>query len=268
MSGSLSSWLALRETADRAARSIALTRALAGVMPLGRSVRILDLGAGTGANMRYLWPFFNVPQEWLLVDLDQELLTEGAWRVSPADNIRVDTLQMNLGALDRPEIFSGRDLVTASALLDLVSESWLQRLATHCRSAGANVLFALTYDGRSTCSPSDPDDDRIRELMNTHQRNNDKGFGRAAGPDGIDAAARAFTAEGYSVRRARSDWELQANGREFQRQLFEGWARAAREIAPDQSAMIDAWYRRRVEHLGDGQSTVIVGHEDLIGLYK
>ena len=218
--------------------------------------------------MRYLWPFFNVPQEWLLVDLDQELLTEGAWRVSPADNIRVDTLQMNLGALDRPEIFSGRDLVTASALLDLVSESWLQRLATHCRSAGANVLFALTYDGRSTCSPSDPDDDRIRELMNTHQRNNDKGFGRAAGPDGIDAAARAFTAEGYSVRRARSDWELQANGREFQRQLFEGWARAAREIALDQSAMIDAWYRRRVEHLGDGQSTVIVGHEDLIGLYK
>jgi hypothetical protein len=266
VSGSLSPWLALRETADRAARSHALTRALSTAMPHGRVLRILDLAAGTGANMRYLWPFFGMPQEWLLVDIDQELLSEAAWRVSPSDGIRVDRQQMNLGPLDRPEIFSGRDLVTASALLDLVSESWLTRLAAHCRAAGASVLFALTYDGRSSCSPSDPDDDAVRELMNTHQRNNDKGFGRAAGPDGTDAAERAFTAEGYRVQRARSDWELQANEREFQRQLFAGWAQAGREIAPDRLAMIDAWLRRRLDYVAAGRSTVTVGHEDLIGL--
>ena len=268
MSGSLSPWLALREAADQAARSRTLARAVAGALPRGRPIRVLDLGSGTGANLRYLAPFFSVPQDWLLVDMDRELLAEAASRTAGLDGVRVETTSMNLGPLDSADMFADRDLVTASALLDLVSEQWLQRLALACRSAGAQALFALTYDGRSSCSPPDATDEMIRELMNRHQRNNDKGFGRAAGPDGAAAAARAFSAEGYQVRRERTDWRLPADAREFQRQLFAGWAEAAREIAPEQSAAIDAWHQRRLAHLETGRSTVIVGHEDLLCLTK
>ena len=122
--------------------------------------------------------------------------------------------------------------MTASALLDLVSETWLQTVARHCREAGAAVLFALTYNGRSHCSPEEPEDDAIRELMNRHQRANDKGFGPAAGPEAIECAARSFAAVGYHVRRESSDWVLPPYMRELQRQLIEGWAEAALEIAP------------------------------------
>jgi SAM-dependent methyltransferase len=269
MSESLSDWLALREPADAAARSVALTRAIVDRLPRDRPPRIVDLGTGTGSNVRYLASHLPAESHWLLVDRDSALLSEATRRLKEARKGRedrkgkvVETREMNLGALD-PAIIEGRDLVTASALLDLVSETWLRALANACRQAGAAALFALTYNGRSRCSPAEPEDDAICDLLNRHQRNNDKGFGRAAGPDAAAAAERGFADAGYHVERAPSDWVLAPDARELQRQLIEGWAEAAREIAPEQTSMIDNWLRRRLAHVDANRSHVVVCHDDL-----
>jgi hypothetical protein len=258
----LSSWLALREPADAAARSASLTRALVDTLPRDRALRIVDLGTGSGSNVRYLEPtvgrpFRGAAPDWLLVDADAALLDE-ARRRQPG----VPTRQMNLGTLDAA-LFVGRDLVTASALLDLVSEGWIESLAAHCRQARAAALFALNYNGESRCTPEEPEDETIRALMNVHQRQNDKGFGRAAGPDASAIAARCFEAVGYTVRRERSDLRLAPDARALQRQLIEGWAEAALEIAPDKSSMIHDWLARRLAHVADGRSHIVVGHDDL-----
>src|SRR5436190_1787015 len=158
---SLSSWLALREPADKAARSAALTQAIAAELLGDRPLRILDLGGGTGSNVRYLSSRLPVPQQWLVIDRDPDLLSE----VSGASaDCHVDTLCRNLGSLDDPAIFSGRHLVTASALLDLVSDQWLRALAERCRTSRAAALFALNYNGRSECMPVEAEDDAIRDL--------------------------------------------------------------------------------------------------------
>ena len=253
----LADWLALREPFDAAARSDVLTRAIAAALPRDRPLKIVDLGAGRGSNARYLTGRLRQPQEWLLVDEDAALLAD-VGGLTPY----FETRQMNLGALD-PAIFEGRHLVTASALLDLVSETWLRSLAARCHAIGAVGLFALTYNGESRCSPTEPEDEGVRELMNSHQRFNDKGFGRAAGPDAIDAAERCFSEVGYRVQRASSDWILPPEARELQRQLVEGWAEAATEIAPGQSPMIRSWRSRRLAHIDAGRSRIIVCHEDL-----
>lgn len=260
MGHSLADWLALREPFDAEARSDALTHAIADALPGERPLKIVDLGAGRGSNVRYLIPRLPRPQEWLLVDEDAALLAEvpGAMRDVP----HVETRQMNLGALN-PVIFEGRHLVTASALLDLVSETWLRSLAAHCHVIGAAGLFALTYNGDSRCSPAEPEDEAVRDLMNRHQRSNDKGFGRAAGPDAVDAAERCFSELGYRVQRAPSDWALPPEARELQRQLVVGSAEAASEIAPGQSPMIRSWQSRRLAHIDAGRSRIIVCHEDL-----
>jgi hypothetical protein len=257
MGHSLADWLALREPFDAAARSDALTRAIADALPRDRPLKIVDLGAGRGSNARYLAGRLPLPQEWLLLDEDATLLAAVGSLTS-----YFETRPMNLGALD-PAIFEGRHLVTASALLDLVSETWLRSLAAHCQAIGAAGLFALTYNGESRCSPVEPEDDGVRELMNRHQRSNDKGFGRAAGPDAVEAAERCFSEVGYRVQRASSDWILPPEARELQRQLVEGWAQAAIEIAPGQSAMIRSWQSRRLAHIDAGRSRIIVCHEDL-----
>jgi hypothetical protein len=257
---SLSRWLALREPADTAARSAPLTRAIAEALPDDRPLRILDLGSGTGSNVRYLSPRLPVPQQWLVVDRDQELLAEVSGQNA---NCHIDTLCRNLGTLDDPILFSGRHLVTSSALLDLVSDEWLHALAGHCRTSRAAALFTLNYNGRSQCIPVEAEDDTIRDLMNRHQRTNDKGFGRAAGPDAVDCAAASFAAAGYQMRREASDWMLLPGQRELQRQLIEGWAQAAEEIAQEQRSMIHNWLARRLAHIEEGRSRVIVGHDDL-----
>jgi hypothetical protein len=259
----LSDWLALREAADEAARSAALTQAVVEKLPHGKPLRAVDLGTGTGSNVRYLMPRLPADaQQWLLVDRDRSLLTQAIRSLRPVHSIVVETREMNLGALD-PRLFARRDLVTASALLDLVSEAWLRALAGECRTAGATVLFALTYNGRSHCTPAEPEDETIRELMNRHQRQNDKGFGTAAGPDAVDATERCFADVGYQVTREPSDWALAPGAHALQRQLVEGWAFAAREMARDQTPMIDDWLRRRLAHIVANRSHITVGHEDL-----
>jgi len=258
MTESLSEWLSRREAADVAARSTDLLQLLMEKVPLQRPLRIVDLGTGTGSNVRYLSTRLPHPQEWLVADREPALLAELARTV----DVPLTTRATNLGTL-ADDLFDGRDLVTASALLDLVSESWLHSLAQQCRRVGAAALFALTYDGESTCSPAEPEDDLVRALMNQHQRQNDKGFGRAAGPDATDAAARAFVAAGYRVLCAKTNWVLAPSEAVLQRPLVEGWAEAATEIAPDRAGAIADWRVRRLHHIDARRSQIVVGHQDL-----
>lgn len=262
MDNSLADWLTLRESADAAARSASLTSAVSDALgiPSGSPLRILDLGSGTGSNVRYLAPRLLTPQDWLLVDRDPDLLARVP-KSSPS--ISIETRVADLGTLDDPDMFTRRHLVTASALLDLVSESWMSMLAAKCRDTRATVLFALTYNGQSHCSPEEPEDDAVRELLNRHQRNNDKGFGKAAGPDAVECAVRCFSAAGYRIRREASAWDLQPAARELQRQLIKGWAEAAVEIAPDRAPKIESWLARRLAHIDAGRSRVTVGHDDV-----
>lgn len=274
-SGSFLQWLGLREAADAAARSRRVTELVARSLKNVNPLHALDLATGTGANLRYLAPRLeNSRQDWLVVDRDRDLLGELAARL-PAKNGRVacraETREIDLSTLEHPEIFAGRDLVTASALLDLVSERWLRDLAARCREAGAAVLLALTYDGRSECLPAEPEDVSVRELFNQHQRSAPGLGGPALGPDAPDAAERALTEEGFAVERAASDWTLSAGSRssaELQRRLIEGWAEAAAEIAPDRGDEIDNWLARRLAHVDAGRSRIVVGHQDLAGIPK
>lgn len=264
----LTEWLVLREPVDAASRSRTLAIAVAELFPRDRPLRILDLGTGTGSNIRYLAEHLPETQHWLIVDRDEALLAEGArllslWSAFQWFQCHIEARELELGGFDHPEIFDGRQLVTASALLDLVSEGWLRSLAARCRAIGAPVLFALTYTGRFTCSPAEPEDEEVRALFNRHQKSSDTGFGTAAGPDAVDCAARAFAVEGYHVQREPSDWVLASDQVVLQRQLIEGWAEAAAEIAPDKAAMIRDWRTRRVAHVDAGRSDIVVGHEDL-----
>jgi SAM-dependent methyltransferase len=261
LSGFTTDWLALREPADAVARATALVDPF--VLSAGATRRVVDLGAGTGANLRYLAPRLGGAQEWLAVESDPTLLGELAARAAPA-GARVHTLRLDLARNLEALPLDRHALVTAAALLDLVSATWLARLAARCVAAQADVLFALTYDGRIEWSPAEVGDARIRELVNAHQRT-DKGFGPALGPDAGAEAARLFESLGYRMRSTRSDWRLGTASGALQAALVEGWVAAAIEIAPLEANALEDWRRRRRAHLAVGASRLRVGHIDVAG---
>jgi hypothetical protein len=286
MDDALAHWLALREAADAVARSAGLTRAVAAHIERASPANVLDLATGTGSNFRFLAGRLPRTQRWLAVDrsaslLDQLSIRTSAWGAEHGYKVttdgtacvlsgerldcRIETMRRNLDSLDDADIFADRHLVTASALLDLVSEPWLRSLASRCRAAGAAALFTITYNGITSCLPAEPEDAMVLNLFNRHQRT-DKGLGGpAAGPDAAACAVRCFAEAGYDVRNEPSDWHLGPSDVELQRQLIAGWAEAATEMAVDAAAIIAGWRNRRLQHVEAGRSRLVVGHTDVAG---
>ncbi len=262
MSGFSAEWLAARESADHAARATtSLLRWLLPSLPAGRPLRVLDLACGTGSNLRYLAPRLGAAQTWTLIDHDPALLATlprefAGCRVE----VRRLDLALELGSID----FSSFDLVTSSALLDLVSESWLAALVRLCRETRTAVLFALSYNGHMSFEPAIKDDGTVHELFNRHQRT-DKGFGPALGPDAANTTLALLEQAGYEVRADTTDWVLDDGQRALQAALIPGCAAAAADMSPGKKNAISAWCEQRLSAIAAGPARIRVGHQDIAG---
>jgi trans-aconitate methyltransferase len=82
MSGFSAEWLALREPADRRARSRALVAELRSVFAGRDTAAVIDLGCGTGSNLRALAASLPRRQSWRLVDRDPALLSAARERLA------------------------------------------------------------------------------------------------------------------------------------------------------------------------------------------
>jgi len=271
VSGFSPEWLALRRAADERARwregAIRYLRAL----PENLALPLLDMACGSGANCVYLASLLAQPRDWLITDHDAVLLTRAHGQCAALHGVRnllerqLD-LAHDLDSLDLGNVAG----VSAAALLDLVSEPWLERLIVLCATARLPLLFALSYDGRITLSPSDAEDENIRQAVNEHQRG-DKGFGPALGPTATTVAMTLLRAQGYHVAVAASDWRLDAGDTAdaaLLAPLLHGWALAADEQLPSVASTnrVASWLRRRELAMAAGALQVQVGHQDLLAL--
>lgn len=260
MSGFSAEWLELREPYDLRARNPAVIAAVAAALANRPSVTIVDLACGTGSTLRALASHIKARQNWRLFDNDLSLLARAPQSSPP--NINVTTVPVDLShdlelALDGPA-----DLVTTSALLDLVSDEWLQRFAIEAAARRLPVYAALSYDGRIEFTPVDAGDKKIIAAVNAHQRT-DKGFGAALGPAAAQAAVGCFERVGYSVVQGDADWMFGPQDREIQIELLSGWAAAARDLGEIPLVEVTEWLSRRRGLLATGRSLIRVGHRDL-----
>ena len=257
-------WLALREPFDHAARSVVLAQRL--VQRLPQRPKIVDLGAGTGSMFRYLAPIIGRRQDWLLVDADTGLLDEAfgrtaAWArrrgftataadselqiATPRGLWRMEMVAADLGE----ELPLAADAVVCSALLDLVSVRWLDRLFDRLR---APFLASLIVDGRDTWRPRDPYDARPRAAFRRDQFR-DKGTGRALGPTAWAYALRSLAARGFVTASAPSDWRIPRTALGMQRALIEG--RGANDAV---------WQEVRLRQALRGRLAITIGHRDIL----
>ncbi|HJU37694.1 MAG TPA: hypothetical protein VJ716_09800, partial [Gaiellaceae bacterium] len=261
-------WLDLREAADASARAGELVGQLARRAPAEGTWLIHDLACGSGAMGRWLAPLLSGPQRWILHDRDADLLALAAAAVpGPAADgaeVAVETHLSDVTRLGAGD-FAGASLVTASALLDLLTWDELSRLIRACADAGAPVLFVLSVTGRVQLLPADPLDARVAAAFDAHQRRQTP-RGRLLGPDAVEAAVEGFRRLGAEVVVRPSPWRLGAAESELLVEWLTGWVDAACEQQPELALDAELYRRRRLREAASGVLAVTVGHADLLVL--
>lgn len=269
------SWLQLRESVDRRSRNPSVAAGLRAAFQTRPVVKVVDIGCGTGANLRATAPLLGPVQDWTLLDNDAALLDAarealGTWAdvtdpVPEGLRIRKDgraiTARFRLCNLATDLVGSwmdGADLVTASAFFDLVSPAFIDRLVSAVVRANAAFHTVLTYDGTHRWSPGSAFDGAIGQAFNTHQTV-DKGFGPAAGPAASPLLRQAFRAAGYTTLAGDSSWQLGPDDQTLMDQLLDGIAGAAAETGQVPADAVAAWR-------GVRRHATRVGHEDLLVL--
>lgn len=241
-------WLALREPADADARSVELVERLTLRPPLV----IHDLGSGTGSMVRWLAPRLPGPQHWVLHDRDAALL-ERAVASMPA-GITVET---RVGDLTRADL-TGASLVTASALLDMLTADEVSRVVAAC--AGRPALLTLSVIGSVAFTPAHPLDAAVAAAFDDHQRRTVSGR-RLLGPDAADAAVAGFRQRGIPVEVRSTPWRLEPERAALAAEWFAGWVGAAGEQRP--ALDLGPYRARRLADLRAGRLGITVGHRDL-----
>ena len=261
-------WLELREAADAAARAPELVRQLRRRVPAGGAWSIHDLACGSGAMGRWLAPLLPGPQRWVLHDRDAELLEVAAVNVpgcaADGAGVVVETRVSDVAQLGADDL-AGATLVTASALLDLLTLDELTALVDACAGAGCPALFALTVAGRVQLLPADPLDARIAAAFDEHQRRA-TARGRLLGPDAVKAAVEGFRRLGAEVVVRPSPWRLGAAASGLAVEWLTGWVDAACEQEPALVPDAVLYRRRRLREAAAGALAVTVGHADLLVL--
>jgi hypothetical protein len=259
-------WLALREPADAAARARDLVEHLARRLPVtGRQV-IHDLGCGTGAMSRWLAPLLPGPQHWVMHDRDADLLeVAAAGRPSPAADGAAVTVEPKHSDITRlhPADLAGASLITASALLDLLTGDELAGLVAVCAGAGCPLLLTLSVVGHVSLIPADPMDHRVAAAFDAHQCRA-AARGRLLGPDAVARAAEEFARVGAEVLSRDSPWRLGALQSDLAAEWFTGWVGAACEQQAGLAAETDSYTCRRLAEARAGQLAVTVDHADLL----
>ena len=254
MTGEFSStWLGLREPADAAARSTEL----AGLLP-GPIRTIRDLGCGTGSLGRWLAPQLTGPQHWIMADRDPALL-EHAKANMPFPAVTVETALGDVTALTAADL-AGTDLVTCSALLDLLTEEEVGELAAVCAEARVPALLTLSVTGEVALDPARPEDANIGAAFNEHQRRQ-AGGRRLLGPDAPPAAQRAFEKAGATVVTRKSPWRIGPDLPGLTAEWLRGWVGAALEQRPD--LRLDDYLADRTGSLPHAT----IGHVDLLAIF-
>jgi len=225
---------------------------------LDDDMEIIDLGAGMGANQRWLAPRLPFRQRWIHLDHDPAISRS---LPLPDDTMIIDDSVEALGRL-----LAGRDcarrLVSCSAVLDVLTKAEVLAVCHAVIEAHVPALFSLTVTGTLILNPAHPDDQQLLQAFNDHQRR-----AGLAGPEATPLAICALEAAGFRVFCQETPWQLAAaTGQAFVEQVLQERLDAAVSQDPALGSVAAAWLELRRVQLALGILHLDLGHCDILAL--
>jgi hypothetical protein len=259
------SWLAARVAADTMAREATVSTLLpqltehVGPGP-DTDVRIIDVGAGSGANQRWLAPRLPFRQQWVHLDNDPSILSQ------TPDAGRTEFVVGGIDALG--QLLEGRptsgirrpEAITCAAVLDVLTRRDLALLCDLISDRRVPALLSLSVTGEMTIRPSERADGALLDAFNAHQRRDGR-----AGPDAPDLVVKQCRRTGVRVEAVSTPWVLNAtNDRFFLERFLRERVAAAVEHEPALGPAGASWLRHRLAQLDHPDTRITVGHRDLL----
>ena len=268
MSGFSIEWLNLREVSDHRSRDKELLKTAVDWLDnlKAKDKVIVDLGSGTGSTIRGLQRYTTLTPsiQWRLVDNDPGLLAEAIHRHS--EEYSIENFLVDLSKTQKLPLKSV-SLITASALLDLVSGDFIRDLCQLIKEKNEDrplgFYSALNYDGCIKWTPFHPLDAAIAMNFNTDQRR-DKGFGPALGPDATDFLKTQFDSTKFQCLSAKSPWLLGSADYLLAESLINGISDVAIQTNGLTNSDIQDWKTYRIKNVRTG--TCYLGHTDILVL--
>lgn len=279
-------WLRERYRFDATARCKKLETVVLNHFQGRKFIRILDVGAGLGANIRYYACRLACDQEWILVEKDLSLartcLTElSRWAESNEWDCRVvaggleirqqhrrilvHILTTSIVNLEDPINLSRLDLATANALFDLISKVQLFALVTKLSSYRIPIYATMNY--RSMFFEPQSEEDLAYIGLYEHHMRRRRDFGFAMGRDCSDLMITCLENMGYEVSSGKSMWMVTSADRKMLRHMLTFMEVAISELlaTPTEFAKLDKWVFNKLRQADRGQLELRVEHMDIFG---
>jgi len=277
-------WLEERCRFDARARNAPVEKRILEFFSSVPLIRVLDIGSGLGANVRYYSRLFDCDQKWFLVEKSPERslkapgaikswAKENGWKTNESEkgitvlmpHRRVQIEFKHGSFLDRENmaLLSGIDLVAANALLDLITEKQFEDLAGGLAVYRIPLLATLNYESMSF-SPCERKDTEFIAAYEGHMKRH-RQSGRAMGPDAVRHVTGFSEKNGVSVLSGKSPWHIGGKDQKMATLLFFFIERALAEVRASGKWLsgMNSWIRRKRRKIWKGDLETTVTHSDV-----
>ena len=270
----LAQWLEHRISYDAKARNLNVETSCQEYLKRQKKLKIIDFGAGTGANCRYYFSKISQEQEWFLVEQNQELLEIALDRliVWAQENGYESQLQNSrlVAILDLENLIDLNtfDLAVANAVFDLFSEKQFQTLLECLKKYQLPMLATINYTGMNFIPQTDNDSDFIKYYHHHMQRH--QYFGRGMGPECGSFMWEAMKGIGMKVLQGESPWEISNSDPVFLEFILGFMEESIPEIIEEATLQdeLNTWLLEKEQMMSQKKLSCSVAHQDFWGYWE
>jgi len=277
-------WLNERYRFDTAARNHAIEQKCMLSFKEKDTIRIADIGAGTGANVIYFLDRFPMDQAWTLIEHDSvlidaaktrfinfakehkytiQLTDEGLIIATNTNRITIDFAPISILEINTWPLIQEMNLITAGAVFDLFSEAQFQQFAEVILKNKIAFLATLNYQGMSFLPQDEADDFYINQYEAHMIRPQD--FGVRMAMHSTNLMYQYFKEKEVVVDKGPSNWDIQKTDSKMLHFLIDYMEGAIKEmkLTKEELTKFDAWLRQKRTMISDQKLSMKVLHQDL-----